>query len=78
MEKQNLITKAIEIIGLNPLAAACSVTRQGIKRWQKNGRVPKSDFVWETNYCDIIEVESLGKITREELLNPANISPTLS
>ncbi|MFT5451713.1 MAG: hypothetical protein ACI9N9_001199 [Enterobacterales bacterium] len=78
MEKQNLITKAINIIGLNPLAAACSVTRQAIRRWEKSGRVPRSDFTHETNYGLIIETETAGKITRAELLNPDNISPTLS
>jgi hypothetical protein len=73
--KINLITKAISIIGINKLASLCSVTRQGIKRWEKNGRVPSSDFVWKTNYCDIIEAETNSEITREELLNPANIFP---
>jgi hypothetical protein len=75
MEKQNLITKAIQIIGLNPLAAACSVTRQAIRRWEKSGRVPRSDFTHETNYAEVIEFESFGRVTREELLNPANIFP---
>jgi hypothetical protein len=75
MEKQNLITKAIEIIGLNPLAAACSVTRQAIRRWEKSGRVPRSDFTHETNYSAIIEAESNKWIKREELLNPENIVP---
>ena len=76
--KTNLITKAIEIIGLNNLAACCSVTRQAVRRWEKSGRVPRSDFTHETVYALIIETQTEGKITREELLNPANISPTLS
>ena len=76
--KTNLITKAIEIIGLNPLAAACSVTRQAIRRWEKAGRVPRSDFTRETHYAPIIEIESKGQITEAELLDWRNISPTLS
>jgi hypothetical protein len=76
--KTNLITKAIEIIGLNALAAACSVTRQAIRRWEKSGRVPRSDFTHETNYSAIIETETNQEITKLQLLNPDNIFPTLS
>jgi hypothetical protein len=76
--KTNLITKAIEIIGLNALAAACSVTRQAIRRWEKSGRVPRSDFTRETHYASIIEIESKGQITEAELLDPDNIFPTLN
>jgi hypothetical protein len=75
MEKQNLIAKAIEIIGINKLASLCGITRQGILRWKANGHVPSSDFLWKTNYCDIIERETNHEITREELLNPENIVP---
>jgi hypothetical protein len=78
MEKQNLITKAIEIIGIKEFAKACSMTRQGILRWQDNGRVPRSDFTRETHYASIIEFESKGQITEAELLDWRNISPTLS
>jgi hypothetical protein len=73
--KTNLITKAIEIIGLNPLAAACSVTRQAIRRWEKSGRVPRSDFTRETRYAPIIEIESKGQITEAQLLDWTNIFP---
>ncbi|MFT5453100.1 MAG: hypothetical protein ACI9N9_002601 [Enterobacterales bacterium] len=76
--KTNLITKAIEIIGLNALAAACSVTRQAIRRWEKSGRVPRSDFTHETNYSAIIETETNQKITKLQLLDPDNIYPTLN
>jgi hypothetical protein len=75
MEKQNLITKAIKLIGLNPLAAACSVTRQAIRRWEKSGRVPRSDFTHETNYSGIIATETNQEITKLQLLNPDNIFP---
>jgi transcriptional regulator with XRE-family HTH domain len=75
MEKQNLITKAIGLIGIKKLASVCGITRQGILRWEANGRVPSSDFVWKTNYCDIIEAETNHEITRKELLNPENIVP---
>jgi hypothetical protein len=71
--KTNLITKAIEIIGLNALAAACSVTRQAIRRWEKSGRVPRSDFTHETNYSAIIETETNQEITKLQLLDPSNI-----
>jgi hypothetical protein len=76
--KTNLITKAIEIIGLNALAAACSVTRQAIRRWEKSGRVPRSDFTHETNYSAIIETETNQEITKLQLLDPDNIYPTLN
>jgi hypothetical protein len=71
--KTNLITKAIEIIGLNALAAACSVTRQAIRRWEKSGRVPRSDFTHETDYSGIIATETNQEITKLQLLDPANI-----
>lgn len=64
----NLITKAIEIIGLSKLAHQCSVSYQAVKKWEKNGCLPRTEWTGETNYASIIERFTNKEITSEQLL----------
>lgn len=68
METQNLITKAIKIVGLAKLARACGVTYPALRKWERAGRLPRTEWTGETNYSAIFERETAGKITREALL----------
>ena len=66
---QNLISKAISIVGIYRLGKACGIAYQSIYRWERNGRLPRTEWTGETNYAAIIEAETHGQITREQLLN---------
>lgn len=67
--KENLISKAIEIVGICKLANACGVRYQSIYKWEAKGRVPRTDWTGETNYASRIEEATKGVITRDQLLN---------
>lgn len=67
--KANLITKAISLAGLTPLARACGVTYQSVRRWEAKGSLPRTDWTGETDYARRIEEATKGAVTRDELLN---------
>lgn len=66
------LSRAIEIVGLQPLAKALSVTYQAIRKWEAMGRLPRTEWTGETNYASIIEQQTNGEITRAQLLSQVN------
>ncbi|MEW8194750.1 MAG: ParB/RepB/Spo0J family partition protein [Candidatus Thiodiazotropha sp.] len=65
LEKQNLVTRAIEIVGISKLTKACGLaSRNAIKTWEKSGRIPIDA---ETDYPGIIERVTSGQITRVDI-----------
>ena len=67
--KENLISKAIEIVGLCKLAQLCGVKHQSIYRWEAKGCLPRTDWTGETDYARRIEDATKGAVTRDQLLN---------
>jgi len=63
----NLITQAIEQVGLGKLAAACGVTYQALRKWEKAGRLPRTDWTGETDYAALIDRETGGQVSRQSL-----------
>lgn len=70
----NLISKAVELCGLRPLSRLCGVSPQAIYKWQKQGRLPRTDWTGETNYASRIEEATHGQITRDQLLDLKRIA----
>lgn len=70
MKTQNLITEAINTVGLSNLARACKVSHQAVRKWEAAGRLPRTEWTGETNYAQIFEFESNGRVTRDQLLQP--------
>lgn len=66
---ENLISKAIDLVGLCKLAKACGVKHQSVYRWLKKGSLPRTDWTGETNYAARIEEATHGQITRAQLLD---------
>lgn len=64
----NAISRAIEIAGLSPLASACGVTYQAIRKWERRGRLPRTEHTGETRYAEAIERATRGRVKRTELL----------
>jgi Putative antitoxin of bacterial toxin-antitoxin system, YdaS/YdaT len=64
----NPITRAIELVGLQPLAAACGVTYQAVRKWEaQGGCLPRTDWTGETHYADTIEQTTGGRVTKKQL-----------
>lgn len=64
----NLITEAVNVVGLKKLATELGVTYQAIRKWEKAGRLPRTEWTGETNYSAKIEQLTDGAITRDRLL----------
>jgi len=62
------ISKAIEILGLGPMASVCGVSYQAVRKWEKAGRLPRTEWTGETDYANLIQVATKGKVKRKELL----------
>jgi hypothetical protein len=65
---QNLVTEVIALVGLKTLASELKVTYQAIRKWEKAGRLPRTEWTGETNYSGIIERLTEGKVTKAALL----------
>lgn len=65
------ITKAIEVVGLGKLAGVCGVTYQAIRKWERAGRLPRTEWTGETNYARKIAAavtEAGTPMSRDDLL----------
>jgi hypothetical protein len=65
---ENLLTQAIELVGLARLASELEVTYQAIRKWEKAGRLPRTEWTGETNYGAVIEKLTEGKVRKSALL----------
>lgn len=74
MKNENLISKAIDLVGLAVLARACDVSYQAVQKWNLKGRLPRSEWTGETNYASRIEEATHGQITRDQLLDLKRIA----
>lgn len=63
----NLITQAIELVGLGQLATACGVTYQALRKWEKARRLPRTDWTGETDYALAIQTATGGVVSRGAL-----------
>lgn len=68
MEEQNPITVAIGIVGLAALAKRCGVSYQAVRKWEKQGRMPRTEWTGETHYSEAIAEATDGQVTRDSLL----------
>lgn len=62
------ISRAVEIVGLKELAAACRVTYQAVRKWEALGRLPRTEWTGETNHAATIARATGGRVTEAELL----------
>ena len=68
MNTKQSLDKAEQLIGLKPLADALGGTYQMVRKWQKNGKMPNTEYSGETKYSWIIEELCEGQVTVESLL----------
>jgi hypothetical protein len=65
-----VLTRAIEIAGLGAIATACGVTYQAIRKWEQQGRLPRTEWTGETEYAVAIQKLTKNQVRRAELLAP--------
>lgn len=58
------------MVGLNSLAKACDKTHQAVRKWQRAGRLPRTEWTGETQYASKIEQLCAGRVTAQQLLGP--------
>lgn len=68
MDTSPPLDRAIDLVGLTALARECKVSHQAVRKWQRAGRMPRTEWTGETRYCHVIERVTLGRVTRGELL----------
>jgi hypothetical protein len=70
----NLITQAIELVGLQPLAQnlkkpdGTPVTYQAVRKWETAGHLPRTEWTGETSYAEQIEHLTKRRVTKRALL----------
>jgi DNA-binding transcriptional regulator YdaS (Cro superfamily) len=65
----NPITRAIsDVGGVGRLATALGVTYQAIRKWERAGRLPRTDLTGETRYAAEIARVTRGHVSEDELL----------
>jgi len=69
MNQPNLVTLAISLTSLSCVAQACGVSYQSVRKWEKNGRLPRTEWTGETEHAANIERATCGQVTREQLLH---------
>jgi transcriptional regulator with XRE-family HTH domain len=66
--ESNLISQAIQDVGLAELARRLGVTYQAIRKWERKGCLPRTEWTGETSYAATIETLTERRITRDALL----------
>ena len=61
--------KSSRALGLKVLAEGCGVTHQSVRKWEKNSKLPRTEWTGETQYSTTIERLTNGAVTRQGLLD---------
>lgn len=62
------IAKAIETVGLTGLARSIGVSYQAIRKWERAGRLPRTEWTGETTHAEAIERATDGYVSVGELM----------
>lgn len=66
---KNIISSLIEHFGgRQKVADIVGLSYVAIAKWEKQGRLPYSDYLGETNYAETLANRSNGMFTKEQLL----------
>jgi hypothetical protein len=59
---------AIERVGLGALAKELGVSGQAVRKWQRAGRMPRTEWTGETKYSELIQRLTMDVVTKDMLL----------
>lgn len=68
MCETNPLSEAISIVGLSSLARGVGLTHQALRKWERAGRMPRTEWTGETAYAEKIEELTGGQVTKARLL----------
>lgn len=68
MSTETPLGRAISLVGLVKLARSLNLTHQAIRKWERAGRMPRTEWTGETAYSAQIEALTGSRVTRDELL----------
>ncbi len=51
------------------IAQICGVDQRAMRRWLKDGHLPRTEWTGETNYAELISMKTNGRVTKEQLLS---------
>tara|TARA_R110000796_G_C14322523_1_gene408024 strand:- start:249 stop:539 length:291 start_codon:yes stop_codon:yes gene_type:complete len=68
MKTLNPIELAVTIIKRSVLARALGLTPPAIKKWEKAGKMPRTEWTGETNYAAQMQKLSGGLVLKKDLL----------
>lgn len=69
MTENHPLKEAIELVGLGPLAKGLGLTYPAIRKWQRAGRMPRTEWTGETTYSIQIQGLTGGKVTAVRLMS---------
>lgn len=75
MRNADPIQAAIDIVGLSTLARGLGVTHQAVRKWQRAGRLPRTEWTGETEYAAKIAEMSGGVVLRDDVMSKWNATP---
>lgn len=70
MDISHPLQRAIAIVGLGPMAKAMGITYPAIRKWQRAGRMPRTEWTGETRYAAQISAMTGQRVSVAELLGP--------
>lgn len=62
------LREAIALVGLGPLAKSLGLTYPAIRKWERAGRMPRTEWTGETTYSIQIQGLTGGKVLAGQLL----------
>lgn len=68
MSVRSALKKAIGIVGLSPMAKELGINYQAINGWMDRNRMPDKEYSCRSNYSQLIEKATDGKVTVTDLL----------
>jgi hypothetical protein len=69
MTENHPLKEAVELVGLGPLAKSLGLTYPAIRKWQRAGRMPRTEWTGETTYSVQIQALTGGKVTVARLMS---------
>ena len=77
MTENHPLREAIALVGLGPLAKSLGLTYPAIRKWERAGRMPRTEWTGETTYSIQIQGLTGGKVSASRLMGkwPEKRSP---
>lgn len=69
MTENHPLKEAVELVGLGPLAKSLGLTYPAIRKWERAGRMPRTEWTGETTYSIKIQGLTGGKVTAARLMS---------